>query len=201
MLRFVKSLSMLVLAALFVTAALPISAQSNPAALQGGWPLVVGGGFSIFNMDFPEQPGTTSYMEGGTAWADWTRIPFVPRKLGVEAEFRQLSINAPSNISNLRSKTFMGGPTYTWPLSRFSVYVKGLAGYGSMDLPYVDYTHDSRVIFALGGGAQYPLWNGIVARGDYEYQWWPSFLGQKSVDPNGFTLSLAYDFRGSHRGY
>lgn len=140
-------------------------------------------------------------MEGGTFWADWTRIPFVSSNLGIEGELRKISINAPSNLPNLSGKMFLTGPTYTLSFSKLAVFAKGMGGYGSMGLPYAPYSSDSRTIWAAGGGAQYPLWNGIAVRGDYEYQWWPHFLGQKSVDPSGFTLSLAYDFRTSHRAY
>lgn len=199
--RFLKSILVLVVVALFAAATCSVSSQSNPAGKQGGWPLIVGGGFSIFNMDFPQTPSAASYMEGGTVWADWTRIPFVPPKLGIEGEFRQISINPPSNLSNLRGKTFLVGPTCTWALPGLSVYVKGMGGYGSMDIPLAPYTHDSRTVWAAGAGVQYIVRNHIALRGDYEYQWWPNFLGQKTVDPNGFTLSLAYDFRAPHRGY
>lgn len=193
-----KCIPLMVFAALIAAAALPLSAQSNPSAEQGGWPLVIGGGMSVFNMDFPQ--GST-YMEGETIWADWTRIPFVPRRMGVEAEYRNLSLNAPSSEPQLRSKVFLGGPTYTWTLSRFAVYGKGMAGYASIHFPpFGTYSYDTRTIAAGGGGGEYRLWNSLLARADYEYQWWP-LLASQHPHPNGFTFGLAYDFRGAGQRY
>ena len=70
----------LFLAALLTAVALPISAQSNPAAVEGGWPVIVGGGLSRFDMEFPNV--SSSNMEGPTLWVDWVHIPFAPRQLG-----------------------------------------------------------------------------------------------------------------------
>lgn len=199
--RSLKSIPVLVFVAIFAAAALPVAAQSSPSASQGGWPLVLGGGFSIFNMDVPQTPSATSYMEGGTFWADWTRIPLMPPNLGIEGEFRKISINPPSSLSNLSGSTFLVGPTHTWSFSKLAFYAKGMVGHGSMNIPYANYTRDSGTVWGPGGGAQYPVWNGVTARADYEYQWWPNFLGKSTIHPNGFTMSLAYDFRAPHRGY
>lgn len=195
-----KCIPLMVFAALIAAAALPLSAQSNPSAEQGGWPLVIGGGMSVFNMDFPPGGGT-NYMEGETVWADWTRIPFVPRQLGIEAEYRDLGLNAPSSESQLHSKVFLGGPIYTWTFSRFAVYGKGMAGYATIHFPpFGTYSYDTRTIAAAGAGGEYRLWGGVVARADYEFQWWPNLAGERPR-PNGFTFGLAYDFRGAGRGY
>lgn len=196
-----KCFPLMVLAALTAAAALPLSAQSNPAAEQGRWPVTIGGGMSVFNMDFP--PGSASEVEeGGTIWGDWTRIPFVPRQLGLEAEFRDLRLNAPSSEPGLRSKVFLGGPTYTWRFSRFAVYGKGMAGYAFMRFPpfFGSYSQDTRAIGAAGGGGEYRVWNGVWARGDYEYQWWPSLV-YGPLHPRGFTFSLGYDLRTFGRRY
>lgn len=197
-----KCIPLMVLAALTAIAALPLFAQSNPAAEQGGWPVVIGGGMSVFNMDFP--PGSANGVEeGGTIWADWTRIPFVPRHLGLEAEYRDLSLNAPSSEPGLSSKVFLGGPTYIWNFSRLNVYGKGMVGYASLHFPpfFGSYTHDTRTVEGAGGGAEYRVWDGVWARGDYEYQWWPSLVYGRRLHPRGFTFSMAYDFRTFGRRY
>ncbi|MGH9589298.1 MAG: outer membrane beta-barrel protein [Terracidiphilus sp.] len=195
-----KFIPLMVFAALTVVVALPLSAQSYPSAKQGGWPLMIGGGMSIFNMDFPPRPGKT-LMEGGTIWADWTRIPFVPRQLGIIAEYRDLGMNAPSFAPGLRSKVFLGGPTYTWRRSRFAADGKGMIGYASIDFPpFGSYSHDTRTIKAVGVGVQYRVWNSVSARVDYEYQWWPT-LASVHPHPNGFTFGLAYDFHTVGRRY
>jgi opacity protein-like surface antigen len=190
----------LVLAALFLAGTLPIAAQSNPSAVQGAWPLIVGGGISRFNMDFPAV--SSSNMEGPTLWVDWVHIPFAPRRLGLHAEWRKLNLNPPSAAPQLRSNSFNGGPTYTWTFSRLALYGKGAVGYGSMDFPpFGGYSHDSRTIWAAGGGAEYRVWNSVWARADYEYQWWPDLFVSGGVHPNGVTFSLGYDLRTIHRSY
>jgi len=195
-----KCLPLLILAALTTAAALPLSAQSNPSAKRGGWPITIGGGMSVFNMDFPPRPGKT-LMEGGTIWADWNGIPFVPRQLGLEAEYRDLGLNAPSSEPGLRSKVFLGGPTYTWRRSRFAADVRGMYGYASINFPpFGSYSHDTRTIKAAGVGVQYRVWSSVSARVDYEYQWWPN-LANDHPNPNGFTFGLAYDFSGFGRRY
>lgn len=194
-----KFIPLAVFAALTVAVALPLSAQSNPSAEQGGWPVVIGGGMSVFNMDYP--PGSGNIEEGETIWGNWARIPFVPRHLGLEVEFRNLSLNAPSSEPGLSAKTFLGGPSYTWNFSRFAVYGKGMVGYASLHFPaFGNYSHDTRTIEAAGGGAEYRLWNGVSARADYEYQWWPSLVYGR-LHPKGYTFGLAYDFRTFGRQY
>lgn len=195
-----KCIPLTVFAALMAAVAVPLSAQSYQSAQKGGWPVVIGGGMSVFDMDFPPGSGS-NYMEGGTIWANWTRIPFVPRQLGIEAEYRDLSLNAPSSEPQLRSKVFLGGPTYTWSFSRFAVYGKGMVGYAAIHFPPAgNYSYDTRTIEAVGGGGEYRLWNGVLAHADYEFQRWPLLEGVHHY-PRGFTFGLAYDFRTVGRAY
>jgi len=56
------------------------------------------------------------------------------------------------------------------------------------------YTHDTRTIFALGGGADIHVWNKVSIRADYEYQWWRQLFGPHDLNPNGFTIGGVYDF-------
>ncbi|HEX8712571.1 MAG TPA: hypothetical protein VF730_11905, partial [Terracidiphilus sp.] len=81
-----KCILTLAVATLFLAVTLPISAQSSASAYRGGWPVIIGAGFSRFNMDFPPSGGK-NYEQGATLWADWTRIPLMPRKLGLEVEY------------------------------------------------------------------------------------------------------------------
>lgn len=195
-----KCIPSLVLAAFFVAAALPLSAQSNPAAVEGAWPIIVGGGLSWYNFDYRNVP--SSYMEGPTIWADWVRIPFMPQQLGVQAEWRELNLGAPSAAPQLRSNAFLGGPTYTWTIDRLGIYGKGLIGYGSLHFPaFGTYSYDSRTIYGFGGGAEYRCWNSIWARADYEYQYWPNLFLQGGMKPRGLTFGLGYDFRTVHRRF
>lgn len=196
----VKCMSKLLLAALAVAVALPLSAQSNPGAVEGAWPVIVGGGLSRFNVDYPNI--SSSNMEGPTLWADWVRIPFVPRQLGIEAEWRMIDLNAPSAAPRLHTSSFLGGPTYTLTFSRLALYGKGMVGYGTINFPaFGTYQNDSRTIYGLGGGAEYRAWNSIWLRGDYEYQWWPNLFVKGGMHPHGLTFGVGYDFRTLHRRY
>lgn len=56
------------------------------------------------------------------------------------------------------------------------------------------YTHDTRDVFASGGGLNYRLVHQLWVRADYEYQMWPD-LFKKTLEPQGFTLGASYDFR------
>lgn len=195
-----KCISKAFLAALAMAAALPLSAQTNPAAKEGGWPVIVGGGLSRFNVDYPNV--SSSNMEGPTLWADWVRIPFVPRQLGIEAEWRKIDLNAPSAAPQLRTNSFLGGPTYTMTFSRLALYGKGMIGYGTLHFPaFGTYQNDSRTIRGVGGGAEYRAWDSVWLRGDYEYQWWPNLFVKGGMHPSGLTFSVGYDFRTIHRRY
>ncbi|HEX8711250.1 MAG TPA: outer membrane beta-barrel protein, partial [Terracidiphilus sp.] len=156
--------------------------------------------FSRFNMAFPPGSGK-NYEQGATVWADWTKIPLIPRNFGLEGEYRRLSFNPPPSNPGLRSNVFLGGPTYTWNFSRLSIYGKGMFGYGAIHFSgYEPYTNDSRTLTAVGGGAQYRITSGVLLRADYEYQWWPALITGR-FQPNGLTIGLAYDFRTVGRRY
>jgi len=187
----------------FLAATLPLSSQVVPGARQGGVPIVLGAGFSSFNMDWGHgADGNLRYMDGITAWADWNfyNAPGLLRGLGVEVEGRDIDWAHPSGLPQLRHDTFLGGPIYTWRHYRkLYLYGKGFAGIGSIDFqPLPDapptYTHDTRTVWALGGGGEYRAVGNFWLRADYEYQWWPQLFGPNALTPNGITLGMVYDF-------
>jgi hypothetical protein len=195
-----QRISKFFLAALITVAALPLAAQSNPSAAEGAWPIIAGGGLSRFNLTYPNVKSST--MEGPTFWADWVDIPFLPKQIGLQAEYRKINMGAPSDAPQLRTDAFLGGPTYTMTFSRLAVYGKGLAGYGTLNFPpFGTYSHDSRTIYGFGGGLEYRTWNSIWLRGDYEYQYWPDLFLVGGMHPNGVTFSVGYDFRTLHRAF
>jgi opacity protein-like surface antigen len=189
----------LLLAALFVTAAIPVTSQVVPAATQGGWPLEVGGGVADY---YPEL--ANYYLKGPTAWIDVApfRHPQLLHGLGLEGEARDLNYGQPAN-SRLRLYTFGGGPIYTWRHFRnFHPYGKFAVDYGAMDfnIHVPHYTHDYWTIYAAGGGVEYRVWRNVWARGDYEYQFWRvGFRGNSFLNPEGATLGVSYDLKILHR--
>jgi opacity protein-like surface antigen len=193
----------LTLAAIFLGAAYPASAQTVPAATESTLPLAVGAGFSYFDPDWYTGQGQ---IYGGALWIDYipNRVPWILRGLGVEIEARDVSLGqSSSEPSNLREDTAGGGLIYTWRhYPRFHPYVKGLGGYASIDFHGgPGYNHDSRTIVIAGAGAEYRVMKRVWVRGDYEYQFWPNFLPHNQAQPNGVTVGASYHFNTPHFRY
>ena len=187
----------LVLAALCLTAALPIFSQVAPAATEGGLPLVVGAGFSDYNTDW------SGRLAGATVWADWNFYhgPSFLHGFGIEVEGRDLNYGRTGGVPNLRQDTAEVGAIYTWRHYRnFHPYGKFLAGIGSIDFQHIrpKYSHDTRTVYAPGGGVEYRAWRNVWVRGDYEYQVWTDFFHHHAMNPQGFTIGVSYDFKHIH---
>jgi len=136
------------LATIFLIATLPALAQVVPSATQGGLPLVVGAGYSGFNIDWGQDAfGQVRYMEGMTYWVDWnlTHLPgpdFL-KGLGVELEARDINMGLPASLSdaelydkgiNMRQITGLGGVIYTVRrFRRVHPYGKAFAGLGHIN--------------------------------------------------------------------
>ena len=93
--------------------------------------------------------------------------------------------------------TALGGPMYQFRRhhSRIRPYVKYLMGIGSIDFPNgTYYSHDTRAVFAPGGGVDVRFWNSFSVRGEYEYQYWHQLFGVHDLNPNGYTIGAVYDF-------
>lgn len=186
----------------FVVAAIPAFAQVRPAATNGGMPLVVGAGFSSYNVDF----GSGYRKDGGTLWADWTirQMPRILQGLGVEMVARDISFGGPAGLSTLRYDTAGGGAIYHYLRPRnVRPYAKVLEAFGSIDFPPAPgstYAHDTRNFLAIGGGADFHAWRQVWVRADYEYQMWRQLFGSPhALTPNGFTFGPEFDFGGRGR--
>ena len=178
--------------ALFVFAAFPMLAQTVPAGESGNSASISAGvGASDFDTDFGD-----IRMEGVSVWADWIPAlgPKIARGLGVEIEGRDVHFGNSGGL-NHRMDTGLGGLIYNFrSFHNIRPYVKGLMGLGSID--YLDVggpTHATLMLFAPGGGVDYPF-RRISIRGDFEYQFWPNFLREHTLNPNGFTVGFSYRF-------
>lgn len=187
------ALPLLFTISLSVLTASRLVAQAAPAAETGGLTLAVGAGLSDYDVDWGY-----GRMLGGTLWVD-AEPPLRPvwlHGLGAEIEARDISPNHSSTQpSNYREDTLGGGVTYTVHRYRsIRPYGKFLASYGSMDFETSSptYSHDSRTVYAPGGGLAVDLHRNFWARVDYEYQFWPQLLG-RTTDPQGFTFGVMYD--------
>jgi len=179
-------------------AAIPAFSQVVPAYQKPGVNLTVGAGVSSYDVDWGK-----GRMLGGTIWGDWypAKLPHFLNGLGLEAEARDISKdpNLPAQ-KNQRQDTAGGGLIYAWRInSWFHPYFKGLAEDGSVDFfPLPGYSHDTRTLIAAGGGFEARFWGPLWFRGDYEYQDWIGKLLGNTLNPQGFTAGVAYDF--SHPG-
>ncbi len=189
----------LTLGALIATTVLPAFSQTVPSATEGGIPLSVGGGLSSWDTDWGH-----SRMGGVTIWADWRppHLPSLLNGLAIEAEGRDVNFNHGDKPPAFRQDTGSVGVIYTWrPYRNFHVYGKGLIGLGSIDFGSClatcstkPYTHDTRTVYAPGGGIEYRVFHHLWARADYEYQFWPQLTGHTYLNPQGFTFGAMYDF-------
>ncbi len=184
-----------ILAATFIATTIPACSQVKPAGYSSGIPLVVGAGFSNYNIDW----GGDRRELGGTIWADWTirQVPRVLQGVGVELEARDLSLDPPAVVSFFRYDTAGGGVIYHVLRPRnIHPYAKFGAGFGSFDFAQPPgYTHDTRSYLAMGGGADFHAWHNVWIRADYEYQVWRHLFGSpNALTPNGFTFGPEFDF-------
>jgi opacity protein-like surface antigen len=186
----------LILAAFFLLASSPALSQVAPAATEGGLPLVVGAGFSGFYTDW------SGRIDGPIVWAEWNfyRAPWVLNGLGIEVEGRDLNYGRTGSDPRLRLDTGEGGAIYTWRHHRnFHAYGKCLTGILSIDFSSNSpYRHDTRTDYVVGGGVEYRAWHNVWVRGDYEYQFATNFFSHHALNPNGFTIGAAYDFKRTH---
>jgi hypothetical protein len=188
----------LVIAAVMLTATLPVFPQAAPAVKGGGGiPIVVGAGFSSFYTDW------SAYERGPALWIDWSFYngrSFLSG-FGLEVEGRDLNYWRSGDVPNLREDTIGGGPIYHWrQFHRLHPYGKFLISYGSIDFTSDDpfYRHDTRTVYAPGTGADYRVWRNVWVRGDYEWQFWRDFPHTHALSPDGFTIGASYDFGHIH---
>ena len=200
-----KPILRVMLAALFVVPASPMSAQVAPAVSGRGFPLSVGVGFSYFDLNWgSDTNGTARRMGGVAAWLDYDvpHTPSVLRGLSLEVEGHHIAYLRPSDLTTMQQDTFGAGPTYKWRrYRRFHPFAKFMIGMGSIDFPALPnapptYRHDTRTVYAPGGGLEYRAYGNLWVRGDYEYQFWPKIFGAGTLNPNGYTFGVVYDFRG-----
>jgi opacity protein-like surface antigen len=170
--------------------------QTVPAAYQGRLPFTIGGGASNFNVDWGQ-----NRMFGYSIWGDWHpgNLPRLLDGLGIEAEGRDLDFGSTHPAPSFRQVTLGAGPIYSYRhFARFRPYGKALIEYGRLD-DSTGFVTDK--VYAPALGFEYHAIQRLWVRADYEYQVWPNLLNGKngyygkSLDPQGFTLGVSYDFR------
>ena len=197
--------AIIVLATLAALAPLPAPAQVLPAAQEKALPLTLGGGVSNYDVDWGH-----GRMWGVTAWADWAILfgPAFLHGLSIETEGRYIDWGESADQPRLKIASAGGGAIYAWrphssihPYGKFLMSLGGLSGFRFPTSPgKLPYTHDTRTDYAAGGGLQMRATRHLWVRADYEYQFWNKlFAGQKTWDPQGFTLGAEYNLRDVYR--
>jgi hypothetical protein len=155
----------------------PALAQVIPEGDEGGLKIWAGGTASGYDLQYGERK-----MLGIAAFADVS----TNRRFGVEGEARWLVFNQTANV---KTTTYMIGPTYHRDFGRFQPYVKGLVGFGDFNFPY-NLAHGSYLVIAPGGGVDYRISRRIRIRAaDFEYQIWPEFT-YGSMSSYGISTGL-----------
>lgn len=187
-----------------------LTAQNPEAAVGAGASMSAGVGFSTFNPDYActsSSPFQCNYqLLGPTVWYDFNLHP----KWGVEGEARWLNWHG---YGSQEESNYLGGGRYRiWRHGRFDAWGKTLIGGGWITTPYYPRAGSLKgSYFAIvpGATAEYRLTHRLSLRGDYEYEFWPSFAGpptynaqgqlvehNSGLTPNGFTVGVMYRFLG-----
>ncbi len=169
---------------------LSVLAQVAPATRGGGLSLSAGAEYSNFHPDWGP-----NRMGGIAVFADADNI-FL-RKLGAEGEARWLHFN---QYNGETEANYLLGPRYKFfRYHGFSFYAKFLMGGGFITYPN-DIGSGSYFAYTPGATVEYRLAHRWIARGDYEYQFWPAAPGlaftfpnpSNGLKPNGFSVGVAY---------
>ncbi len=174
----------LLAAVLLCTAALA-HAQARPTATGPGTSVRIGGGASMFQIDYGLRSlgGTQAWLDANPTW-----------RLGVEAEARWLRLH---DDAGTRQSTYLIGPRLTLRPGRWEPFVKALAGAGLMQFPF-GYGHGGYLVVAGGAGVDLHLGRRLQVRAvDLEYQSWPQFTFG-ALRPYGVSTGFSYTLtRGS----
>jgi hypothetical protein len=186
-----KNLSLLSSCLLFSAT---LFAQSLPSAERSGLSVWAGAEISTFNPDYgcsDSSPFTCwdNQLLGIAPFVDANHLIF--QRLGVEGEARFLPWRGPGGLTQ---SNYLGGPRVglLQVKRRFFFTGKFLMGLGHIDAPNHGAGSGNYFVYAPGAVMDFRLKKRLIARVDYEYQLWPSFLGGGGLTPNGFSFGLSY---------
>jgi opacity protein-like surface antigen len=180
-------------------------AQSPRSAVGGEAGLWVAGEMSSFNPSLDCTSGSpfgcaSEQLIGPTAVFDFN----ARTKWGAEGEARWLQWHG---LGGMTQADYLIGPRYRiLQHGRLNGWVKlelGGAWITTANFPAAGSLKGSYFVYAPGGTIDYHLTPRFSLRGDYEYQFWPSFQGPTTsgttvsdITPNGFSVGVAYRFLG-----
>ncbi len=191
----------LCLVALSVSLSATLSAQIRPSAEGGsGGSAQIGAEISTFNPDYGCLHSSAftcwnNQLIGIAPFMDTRRM--FPRT-GIEAQARFLHWRGPGSLTE---SSYMVGPRIgLYRFKEISINAKLMAGRASLTVPKGAQGAGSYFAFAPGGLVEYRLNRRMFLRGDYEYQFWPTFKGihtattdgTGALTPNGLSIGVSY---------
>src|SRR5271165_2987599 len=166
-------------------------AQSTQAAEGGALSLWAGAEASTFNPDWGCKSSSPfscwdRQLQGIAAFADLNRLL---GPVGMEAEGRWLVWRGPSGINETN---YLFGPrVQVLRRRKAAVDLKVLAGVSIFHQPK---SWGGWAAFAPGVTFGYRVSSRWIVRGDYEFQFWPGFVGSSGhahgLTPNGFSVGV-----------
>jgi hypothetical protein len=173
-----------------------IFAQSLPSAERGGLSVWAGAEISTFNPDYGCKDSSPfacwdNQLLGIAPFVDANHLIF--QRLGAEGEARFLPWRGPDGLTQ---SNYLAGPRVGMLhfRNRFFFTGKFLMGVGHIDAPNHGAGTGTYFVYAPGAVFEVKVKKRLMARADYEYQIWPSFLGGGGLTPNGFSFGLSYAF-------
>jgi hypothetical protein len=175
-----KSTFALFLLAVLTIGAASVQTQVLPTAFRSPISLTVGGTASVFRPDY------VPYKLGGVgAYVDLN----IFHGIGIEAEGRWQRFNEFEGVS--QDNYLIGPRVKVLHIWRAQPYVKGLVGFTNMNFGS-NYGTGRFTTLAFGGGVDLKVTRRLSVRAiDFEYQYWPSFLGD-SLKPYGASVGIGY---------
>ncbi|HTX76254.1 MAG TPA: outer membrane beta-barrel protein [Terracidiphilus sp.] len=157
-------------------------AQAVESATARQFTISAGGMASGFQSD-----DANDYLIGAGTYVDFHFTHWVQ----LEGEARWLRFN---QYYGEHEDNYLIGPRVPiWRLGRRTeIYGKALIGYGKMTFPY-GYGYGTFTALAFGGSLDYEATRKLTIRAiDFEYQDWPVWLNNSSLQPYGVSVGASY---------
>jgi hypothetical protein len=185
-------------------------AQNSESATGGEASISAGAEASAFNPDWgctTSSPFCAGDLVGPTAFFDFD----LHHKYGVEGEARWLNWHGTGGFVETN---YLIGPRYRvfrhWNFDGWFKLELGGGWITTPDYPAAGTLKGSYFVYVPGGTLDYRLTHRLMLRGDYEWQFWPSFAGpptyntttgtvvqnNSGLTPNGFSIGVAYRILG-----
>jgi len=181
-----SSYAVLALASIVALAPRTATAQAMPAATGPGAYVTVGGGASLYQLEYGDRKlgGIMAYTDVNPQW-----------RYGLEGEVRSLRFHTDEDV---RETTYLAGPRVAIFPGPLRPYVKFLAGAGHYNLPF-NFAQGTFFTYAPGAGVDYMLNDIIAVRViDFEYQVTTGFhtsSGQPTYQLANYGLSAGISIR------